>query len=99
MSRIDILPRHSARSAATHITARMNGIAGWAGFDARTGRKPESRLSAFRFQPASMFGVGCQYDVADEVFMALEFEFGVLAGHRGTIRYHPALRKSERRQS
>jgi putative acetyltransferase len=45
----------------------------------------------FDFVPASRFGIGCEYDVPDEVFMALEFEPGILGGQTGTIRYHPVF--------
>jgi putative acetyltransferase len=45
----------------------------------------------FGFQPASRFGLGSEYDVPDEVFMALELEPGALRGKSGTIRYHPAF--------
>jgi putative acetyltransferase len=46
----------------------------------------------FGFRPASRFALGCEYDVPDEVFMALELKPGALAGKSGTIRYHPAFR-------
>jgi putative acetyltransferase len=45
----------------------------------------------FGFQPASRFGLGCEYDVPDDVFMALELEPGALAGNDGTIQYHAAF--------
>ncbi|MCA1562042.1 MAG: N-acetyltransferase [Acidobacteria bacterium] len=45
----------------------------------------------FGFVPASRFGIGCEYDVPDEVFMALELLPGVLGGKSGTIRYHAAF--------
>ena len=45
----------------------------------------------FGFVPASRFGLDCEYDVPDEVFMALELEAGALAGSGGRIRYHPAF--------
>jgi putative acetyltransferase len=45
----------------------------------------------FGFQPASRFGLRCEYDVPDEVFMALELESGTFGGKPGTIRYHPAF--------
>lgn len=47
----------------------------------------------FGFVPASRFGIGCEYDVPDEVFMALELEAGVLQGKSGTVRYHAAFPK------
>ncbi len=45
----------------------------------------------FGFAPASRFGLDCDYDVPDEVFMALELEPGALAGRGGRIHYHPAF--------
>jgi putative acetyltransferase len=45
----------------------------------------------FGFVPASRFDVGCEYDVPDEVFMALELEPGILRGRSGTIHYHAAF--------
>jgi putative acetyltransferase len=45
----------------------------------------------FGFRPASAFGLRCEYDVPDDVFMALELAPGRLAGKSGTIRYHPAF--------
>lgn len=45
----------------------------------------------FGFAPASRFGIACEYDVPDDVFMALELERGSLRGKAGTIRYHAAF--------
>jgi putative acetyltransferase len=45
----------------------------------------------FGFAPASLFGIACEYDVPDEVFMALELEHGSLKGKQGTVRYHRAF--------
>jgi putative acetyltransferase len=45
----------------------------------------------FGFAPASTFGVRCEHNVPDEVFMALEFEPGTLARTGGTVNYHPAF--------
>jgi putative acetyltransferase len=45
----------------------------------------------FGFTPASRFGIGSEYEVPDEVFMALELEPGALHDRSGTIRYHPAF--------
>jgi putative acetyltransferase len=45
----------------------------------------------FGFSPASMFGLRCEYDVPDEVFMALELQPGRLMGKSSTIRYHAAF--------
>jgi putative acetyltransferase len=45
----------------------------------------------FGFGPASRFGLTSEYNVADEVFMAIELQAGALRGQAGTIRYHPAF--------
>jgi putative acetyltransferase len=46
----------------------------------------------FGFSPASTFGLTSEYDVPDEVFMALELKPEALRQRPGTIRYHPAFR-------
>jgi len=45
----------------------------------------------FGFVPASRFGITSQYEVPDEVFMALELEPGALAGKAGGMHYHAAF--------
>lgn len=46
----------------------------------------------FGFKPASLFGIGCEYEVPDEVFMAVELQPGYLEGRSGTVHYHDAFR-------
>jgi putative acetyltransferase len=46
----------------------------------------------FGFVPASRFGLRSEYDVPDDVFMAMELQSGALQGLApGTIRYHAAF--------
>jgi putative acetyltransferase len=45
----------------------------------------------FGFVPASRFGIGCEYDVPDDHFMALELQRGILRDKSGTVRYHSAF--------
>ena len=45
----------------------------------------------FGFTPASRFGLRCEYDVPDDVFMAQELRPASLAGKSGTIQYHAAF--------
>ena len=45
----------------------------------------------FGFTPSSNFGIGCEYDVPEEVFMAIELEPDYLRNKSGTIRYHAAF--------
>ncbi|MCI0454304.1 MAG: N-acetyltransferase [Candidatus Dadabacteria bacterium] len=41
----------------------------------------------FGFVPASNYGFKCEFDVPDEVFMAIELRKGVFNGFSGTVRY------------
>jgi putative acetyltransferase len=45
----------------------------------------------FGFVPASTFGLRSEYEVPDDVFMALELEPGALHEKAGTVRYHQAF--------
>jgi putative acetyltransferase len=45
----------------------------------------------FGFVPASRFGLRSEYDVPDDVFMAIELADGALQGRSGLARYHPAF--------
>lgn len=45
----------------------------------------------FGFVPASRFGIGTEYDVPDDHFMALELVPGALAGVTGKVKYHAAF--------
>lgn len=51
----------------------------------------------FGFSPASRFGLRCEYNVPDEVFMAMELEPGIFKrcihnGQRCVVKYHAAFR-------
>jgi putative acetyltransferase len=41
----------------------------------------------FGFIPASRFNIKCEYDVADEVFMAMELQDGALKNRAGVVKY------------
>lgn len=49
----------------------------------------------FGFSPARSYGIRCEYDVPDEVFMVLELRKGALAGRGGTVKYQPEFRDAE----
>jgi putative acetyltransferase len=67
------------------------------GFDAVVVLGHPGYYPRFGFLPASRFEIACEYDVPDDVFMALELQEGGLRGKAGTIRYHPAFADTERR--
>ena len=45
----------------------------------------------FGFLPSSRFGIGCEYEVPEEVFMVKELQQGYLRGATGIIKYHAAF--------
>ena len=45
----------------------------------------------FSFSPSSRFGIECEYDVPDEVFMAMELQPNALHGSTGKVKYHAAF--------
>jgi putative acetyltransferase len=48
----------------------------------------------FGFATASRFGFTCEFDVPDEVFMAMELIPGALAAGSGTVCFHEAFRNA-----
>ena len=49
----------------------------------------------FGFSPAGKYGINCEFEVPDEVFMALELRPGALAKTSGTVKYQPEFSEGE----
>jgi putative acetyltransferase len=45
----------------------------------------------FGFSPSTRFGIGCEYEVPEDVFMVMELQPGYLHSATGTIKYHAAF--------
>ena len=45
----------------------------------------------FGFSPSSQFGIDSNYEVPEEVFMAMELEPEALSGNSGRVKYHNAF--------
>ena len=45
----------------------------------------------FGFVPSTQFGFKSEYDVPDEIFMAMELSAGALEGASGPAQYHPVF--------
>jgi putative acetyltransferase len=45
----------------------------------------------FGFTPSSRFDIDSEYDVPEEVFMAMELQPGALRGKTGRVKYHAAF--------
>jgi len=46
------------------------------------------------FLPSSRFGIDSEYDVPEELFMAMELQPDALSGIVGRVRYHPAFNEA-----
>jgi len=47
----------------------------------------------FGFLPAVRFGLGCEFEAPEEVFMVLELHPGYLDSAAGTVKYHAAFNR------
>ena len=45
----------------------------------------------FGFSSSARFGIGCEYEVPEEVFMVVVLEAGFLRGASGKVKYHAAF--------
>jgi putative acetyltransferase len=86
-----VLPMHQRRGIGSALVRAGLDACREGEFDAVIVLGHAAYYPRFGFQPASRFGIGCEYDVPDEVFLALELQPGALSGLSGTIRYHPAF--------
>jgi len=83
-----VLPDHQRRGIGSALVRAGLDACRQFGFGAVIVLGHAEYYPRFGFQPASRFGPKCEYDVPDDVFMALE---RAMAGKSGTIRYHPAF--------
>jgi putative acetyltransferase len=45
----------------------------------------------FGFSASARFGIGCEYEVPEDVFMLVELQAGFLRGASGKVKYHAAF--------
>jgi putative acetyltransferase len=88
---MSVLPGHQRRGIGSALVrAGLQGCTEL-GFAAVVVLGHATYYPRFGFRPASRFALRSEYDVRDDVFMALELEPGSLSDKAGTIRYHAAF--------
>jgi putative acetyltransferase len=87
-----VLPAHQRRGVGSSLVRAGLDVCRHRGVDAVVVLGHAAFYPRFGFQPASRFGIRSEYDVPDDVFMAIELRPGALAGPAGLVRYHAAFR-------
>jgi len=86
-----VLPQHQNQGIGSQLVHRGLDACRGLGVQAVVVLGHPTYYPSFGFQPASHFGIHCEYDVPDEVFMALELQPGSLSEVTGLVRYHEAF--------
>jgi putative acetyltransferase len=86
-----VLPAHQRRGIGSALVRAGLDECKKLGFDAAVVLGHADYYPRFGFVPSTRFGIGCEYDVPEDVFMAMELRPGALQSVSGTIKYHPAF--------
>ena len=86
-----VLPAHQRTSIGSALVTEGLKHCRAKGFGAVVVLGHPEYYPRFGFVPASCFGISSEYDVPDEVFMALELQAGYLADASGIVKYHPSF--------
>lgn len=84
-----VLPAHERRGVGTALVRAGLDQCRQLGVSAVVVIGHPEYYPRFGFSPASRFGLCSDFDVPDEVFMALELRPEALQGRNGQVRYHP----------
>ena len=84
-----VLPVHQRRGIGSALVRRGLEECRSAGCSALVVLGHPKFYPRFGFVPASRFGIRWEYEVPNDVFMAMELQSGALAGCGGVVKYHP----------
>ena len=82
-----VLPAHQRSSIGSQLSRAGLEHCRALGYDAAVVLGHPEYYPRFGFVPASQFGIKSEYDVRDEVFMAMELRERTLADCHGLVRY------------
>jgi putative acetyltransferase len=88
---VAVLPRCQRRGVGSALIREGLGRCRALGFGAVIVLGHAGFYPRFGFAPASRWDIHSEYDVPDDVFMALELTDGSLAGSSGLVKYHSAF--------
>lgn len=84
-----VLPSDQKQGIGARLTTAGIEACRNAGYNAMVVLGHPEYYSRFGFVPASRFGIKSEYDVPDEVFMAMELTPRALSGCAGVAKYQP----------
>ena len=84
-----VLPSHQKQGIGTLLTNAGIEACRNAGYTAMIVLGHPEYYPRFGFVPASRFGISSEYNVRDEVFMAMELQPGALSKCAGVAKYQP----------
>lgn len=86
-----VLPEHQRKGIGTELVRVGLDECRKQGFGAVVVLGHPDYYPRFGFVPAIGFGIGCEYDVPENVFMAIELQPGYLNNQQGKVKYHEAF--------
>jgi putative acetyltransferase len=84
-----VLPEHQRRGIGSLLVKRGLDECRQVGHECVVVLGHPEYYPRFGFLPASQYGIRSEYDVPDDVFMALELREGALRGRAGVAKYQP----------
>ena len=86
-----VLPVHQRKGIGSALVRAGLDQCRKLGFDAVVVLGHPEYYPRFGFSSSCKFGIDSEYDVPEEVFMALELQPDALSGKTGNVKYHPAF--------
>ncbi len=86
-----VIPEHQRKEIGSALVRAGLEQCRQSGFDAVVVLGHPEYYPRFGFSPSTRFGIESEYEVPEEVFMAMELRSTVLSEKSGTVRYHSAF--------
>lgn len=86
-----VAPAHQRKGVGSELVREGLKWCKWIGYGAAVVLGHSGYYPRFGFSPSASYGIGCEYDVPQDVFMVIELEPDYLRGKSGIIKYHAAF--------
>ncbi|GJM40743.1 MAG: N-acetyltransferase [Ardenticatenaceae bacterium] len=86
---VAVSPNHQKKGIGAELCRSGLAACQQAGYELAFVLGHPSYYPRFGFAPSAPFGLRCQFDVPDELFMVLELVPGAMNGKQGIVNYHP----------